>query len=194
MTPGKFPHAVLLAAGAASRFGGGKLLHPLADGVAIAVHSLRNLKAAGLDVTAVVRPGDEALASLLRAEGAQVTVCDRAEEGMGASLACGVAASPSGVGWVIALADMPSLKPATIRTIAAAICDGAAIVAPVRDGQRGHPVAFAARYGGELAALGGDEGARSIVRRDRQSMMLIPVDDPGVLLDIDRREDVPRTV
>ena len=194
MTTGKFPRAVMLAAGAASRFGGGKLLHPLADGLAIAVHSLRNLRAAGLDVTAVVRPGDDALAALLRAEGAQVTVCERAEEGMGASLACGVAAAPSDIGWVIALADMPALKPDTIRTIAAAIRDGALIAAPVRDGQRGHPVSFAARYGNELAALGGDEGARSIVQRDRKSMMLIPVDDPGVLLDIDRREDVPRTV
>ena len=45
---------ILLAAGAGSRFGGGKLLH-LLDGVAIGVHSARHLLAAGLPVTAVVR-------------------------------------------------------------------------------------------------------------------------------------------
>ena len=39
----KLPMAILLAAGAGSRFGGGKLLHPLDDGVAIAAHAARNL-------------------------------------------------------------------------------------------------------------------------------------------------------
>ena len=57
--------AILLAAGAGSRFGGGKLLHPLDDGVAIAAHAARNLISAGLDVTAVVRPGDFPLVDLL---------------------------------------------------------------------------------------------------------------------------------
>ena len=169
-------------------------MHPMADGVAISVHALRNLKAAGLDVTAVVRRGDDPLAAVLMREGAFVVVCDRAEEGMGASLACGVAATRSDTGWIIALADMPAVRPATISLIGDAIRNGAGMAAPTFDGQRGHPVGFAARYGDELRALGGDEGARSLVQRNRKSMLLITTDDPGVLLDVDRREDVPRTV
>ena len=47
--------AILLAAGAGTRFGGEKLLHPLGDGVAIAAHAARNLIAAVPDVIAVVR-------------------------------------------------------------------------------------------------------------------------------------------
>src|SRR5690348_6268185 len=65
--------AVLLAAGAGTRFGGGKLLHPLEDGVAIAAHAARNLVNAGLDVTAVVRAGDFPLADMLEQEGCYVT-------------------------------------------------------------------------------------------------------------------------
>src|SRR5690242_6988872 len=66
---------ILLAAGTGSRFGGDKLLHPLPDGVAIAAHAARNLLGAGLNVTAVVRPGDFPLADMLEQEGCAVTVC-----------------------------------------------------------------------------------------------------------------------
>ena len=50
--------AILLAAGAGTRFGGEKLLHPLEDGVAIAAHAARNLLAVTPEVIAVVRWGD----------------------------------------------------------------------------------------------------------------------------------------
>ena len=64
--------AILLAAGAGSRFGGDKLLHPLPDGVAIGAHAARNLIAAGLSVLAVVKPGDFPLADMLEQEGCHV--------------------------------------------------------------------------------------------------------------------------
>ena len=56
---------ILLAAGSGSRFGGDKLLQPLASGTALGAAAARNLIAAGLQVVAVVRPGDVALADLL---------------------------------------------------------------------------------------------------------------------------------
>src|SRR5690349_20057349 len=98
---------ILLAAGAGSRFGGDKLLHPLDDGVAIAAHAARNLVAAGLDVVAVVRWGDFPLAELLEDEGCHVAMFQGAARGMGASLAHGIAQARGADAWVIALADMP---------------------------------------------------------------------------------------
>lgn len=183
---------ILLAAGSGSRFGGDKLLHPLPDGVAIAAHAARNLLASGLNVTAVVRPGDFPLADMLEQEGCHVTVCQEAAQGMGASLAHAVRTERGAAGWVVALADMPRIKPETIRRVAAAIAAGAAIVAPSFQGTRGHPVAFAARFGHELAALTGDSGARALLEREREALVLIDCDDPGVLLDIDRRADLER--
>ncbi len=181
---------ILLAAGAGSRFGGGKLLHPL-DGVAIGVRAVRHLLAAGLPVTAVVRPGSDELVRLLQGEGVAVTVCANAADGMGVSLAHGIAQTRNAQGWVVALADMPRLRPATIQQVADAVRGGALIAAPAYQGERGHPVGFGAALRDELLACHGDEGARAVIKRHHADIRLLPTDDPGVIFDIDRREDVP---
>lgn len=184
--------AVLLAAGSGSRFGGDKLLHPLADGVAIAAHAARNLLAVLPDVVAVVRWGDFPLNDLLEQEGCQCTMFQGAARGMGASLAHGVAQAREADGWVIALADMPNVRPETIRSIVAALEGGAPIAAPTHNGKRGHPVGFGASLRHELLALDGDEGARAVVERHRGEVKLVACDDPGTLIDIDQRDDLAR--
>lgn len=180
---------ILLAAGAGSRFGGAKLLYPL-DGVSIGVLAAQNLRAAGLMVTAVVRPGSDELARLLQHEGAVVSVCANAADGMGISLAHAIAQTRDAAGWVVALADMPHIRPATIRQVADAVQRGALIAAPVYRGERGHPVGFGAALRDELLACRGDEGARAVIRRHDAEVRLIDTDDPGVIFDIDRKEDI----
>ena len=185
---------MLLAAGAGTRFGGGKLVHPLDDGVAIAAHAARNLIAAGLDVIAVVRPGDFPLADLLEQEGCEVTHCAESVHGMGHTLAHAVSARRDAAGLIVALADMPRLKPATIQSVVAALAEGATIAAPYLDGERGHPVGFGARLRDELTQLTGDSGAQKVLQRHAGDIRRIDTDDPGVLLDIDSRSDLDRAV
>ena len=182
--------AILLAAGAGARFGGDKLLHPLEDGVAIAAHAARNLLAATPDVVAVVRWGDFPLYDILEQEGCQVTMFQGAARGMGASLAHGVAQARGADGWVVALADMPRVPVAIVREIIASLAGGALIAAPVHKGERGHPVGFGAALRDELLALDGDQGARAVLERHRNSVKLVECDDPGVLFDIDRKTDI----
>ncbi|MEO8344405.1 MAG: nucleotidyltransferase family protein [Betaproteobacteria bacterium] len=188
---------ILLAAGAGARFGGAKLLTPLPTaahgvgaGTAIGVASCLHLLAALPEVIAVVRPGDSILASQLRATGALVIECARADEGMGASLACGVTAASTAEGWVVALADMPWISPATIAVVADALRDGAAIVATSYIGVRAHPVGFARTYFAALSGLGGDEGAKSLLAAHRASLQLIEVVDSGVVRDVDTPADL----
>lgn len=185
------PTGILLAAGAARRFGGDKLLAPLQDGTPVGAAACRSMHAALGHVVAVVRPGDDALASVLAACGATIVHCARADEGMGASLACGVAATADAQGWVVALADMPWIAPATIRSVAEAIVAGASIAAPVHRGERGHPVGFSAAHRDALMTLSGDEGARSLVAHGGVELVRIDVDDPGVLRDVDAPGDLP---
>src|SRR5436190_8596899 len=101
-----FPVGILLAAGRAARFGSDKLLARLPGSArAVGVAACGNLVAAVADVIAVVRPGDASLAAALAGAGARVVVCPRADDGMGASLACGVRAASGARGWIITLAD-----------------------------------------------------------------------------------------
>ena len=184
---------VLLAAGEAARFGADKLAAPLPDGTPLGLAALRNLLAAvaAVDaVVAVVRPGHGATEAALSAQGARTTVCPDAAAGMGASLAWGIRAAPAASGWVIALADMPWVRPQTIAAIAAELRAGASIVAPACRGRRGHPVGFAAEHYSRLIALSGDEGAKQLLAAN--AVTLIATDDEGVLRDVDTRADLAR--
>jgi molybdenum cofactor cytidylyltransferase len=186
---------VLLAAGYSKRFGSNKLLHPLPAGspeagVPIALASARHFIQALPESVAVIRPRAQKLGKILRDAGCNTVVCKNAAEGMGVSLAEGVRATEDAHGWVVALADMPYLKPDTIRVIAKALSDGAAIAAPAYRGERGHPVGFARRFLDELTGLRGDAGARDILKAHPDWVTLYEVDDPGVLRDIDERSDL----
>jgi molybdenum cofactor cytidylyltransferase len=186
---------ILLAAGYSTRFGSNKLLQPLPAGspeagVPIALASARHLADVLPDSIAVVRPRAQRLGKLLREAGYKTVVCRNAAEGMGVSLAAGIRAAADADGWVIALADMPFIRPQTIRVVAEGLAEGAAIVAPSYRGERGHPVGFARRFLDELSALRGDAGARDVLARHTDSMALREVDDPGVLRDVDEPSDL----
>jgi len=107
--------------------------------------------------------------------------------GMGYSIACGVSARPDASGWLILPGDMPMVKPATLRAVAAELHQHTVAYAQYR-GRRGHPVGFSAELYSELAALSGDEGARRLVAR--YPAHGVEVDDPGVLIDIDTEADL----
>ncbi|QPK63351.1 nucleotidyltransferase family protein [Methylomonas sp. LL1] len=181
---------ILLAAGASRRFGADKLMHVLPDGDPVAVRACRNLLAGCDGVLAVVRPGSDELAARLRAEGAKVLICDDADQGMAASLSFGISACPSAAGWLVALADMPWIAPVTISKLADALRSGAEIVAPGWQGRRGHPVGFTQVLRPELMALTGDSGAKAVIQAHADWLRIVDCDDPGVIRDIDRPEDL----
>jgi molybdenum cofactor cytidylyltransferase len=181
---------LLLAAGSASRFGSDKLQHALPHGVAIAVQSARHLRSAVSRVVAVVRPGSEPLSQSLKQEGCEVVVCDNAAEGMGASLACGARAAGPADGYLVALADMPFVRPSTIAAVRDALARGAPLAAPFCRARRGHPVGIAGQFFDQLLQLRGDEGARALLASNERRLVKIPVGDPGVLRDIDTPADL----
>lgn len=192
--------AVVLAAGASRRFGADKLLHPVkvGDGAKplIACSLLPWLEAFS-QVTVVVRADSDELRRQVeqalgpeKAAGIRWRICPDAVLGMSASLAAGVAYNPSADGWLIGLADMPAVPSAIIGEVRDAIASGSPLAAPYCDGQRGHPVGFAARYRNELLALQGDTGAREILKREAGSLLRIDTTDPGIFTDIDIPEDL----
>lgn len=183
--------AILLAAGSATRFGSDKLLHALPHDVPIAVQAARHLRA-GVEgkILAVVRPDSGRLREVLEKEDCQVLVCEKAAEGMGASLACAVRAAGDAQGYLIALADMPFIRASSIAAVRDALAGGAQIAAPYFRGRRGHPVGLSAKFRAELEILQGDEGAKHILSVHQSEIVKVPVGDPGVIRDIDRPGDL----
>jgi len=181
---------ILLAAGSARRFGANKLLATASDSVAVAARAARNLCAVLPDAVAIVRPGDVPLSQCLSGTGIAICECADADRGMGASLACGVAARHEADGWLVALADMPFVRPETIAAIVGAMLGGAEIVVPRHEGQRGHPVGFSRDFRNALLALDADAGGRQIISNNETRVTWLDVDDSGIARDIDTVADL----
>jgi molybdenum cofactor cytidylyltransferase len=186
--------AVLLAAGFSRRMGGeNKLLKPW-RGRPLLAHAAEMAGGSGLAVAVgVIAPGDEAAAELLRANGVEAAFNARRAEGMASSIAAGVAAVARRDidGAFILLGDMPLIGRDALAALAARFdpAAGPDIVAPACDGRRGHPVLFARRYFGSLQALGGDEGAASVIAAHPGLFAIVETGSPGVLRDFDLPSD-----
>ena len=194
---------LLLASGFGRRFDAGgrrnKLLARLPDGQTLVAASARALCGALEHVAVVVPSRGTLIEAALSDLPLQLIRNARAKEGMGASIAVGIAALradfPRARGWLIALGDMPFVAPRTIRSIADALSSngdqgGTPIVAAAYEGRRGHPVAFPDALGDELAALEGDVGASVLMKM--HGVRLMECADPGVLRDIDTPADLAR--
>lgn len=191
---------ILLAAGFSRRFGSAdKLLQPLPDGRPIALASAEHLIQAIPISIAVLRAENKALAALLVNAGLNVIFCKEHEQEMADSLTTAIRYSASLFsnsleivqdGFVIALADMPFIKPDTIRAVANKVATGASIVIPIFQNQRGHPVGFSEKFRSELENLQGGQGARSVIQRYTDALEFLPTDDSGILADIDTPADL----
>lgn len=183
--------ALLLAAGSSRRFGGDKLRAPY-RGRPLVEHALTALTScAGVHETLlVVRPDTPPAAAR---PGVRLVPNPRYAEGMGTSLRTGIEAAPADAdAFVVALADMPGVSASLVTTLLARWAAGRErIVVPVHRGHRGHPVILPARFRPELLALSGDVGARGILRAHADAVEEVPVDDPGVLFDVDLAHDLP---
>lgn len=189
---------LLLAAGMGRRFdpaGKHNKLLAEADGIAVAARSAASLASACDRVIAILQPRSASLHDALAAAGiVEFYECPDARLGMGHSLACGalaaIALQPRRL--VVALADMPWVASATIRTLVAAgdreHAPADLIVVPEYRGQRGHPVVFGVAHLSALARCSGDRGAAALLAE--YPVERITVDDPGVIRDVDKPEDL----
>lgn len=107
--------------------------------------------------------------------------------GVGHAIAAGAAVRADAGGWLVLPADMPLVRPGSMRAVGEALAEHPVTYAQHR-GRRGHPVGFGAELLSELLELNGDEGARRLVARYPAAG--VEVDDPGVLMDVDSADDL----
>jgi len=181
---------ILLAAGSSKRFGKDKLLQRLSNNKTVVAGTVANLKKVTPNVIAVIRPDHAQLENELQALDIRVVVNQRASGGMASSIVAGILASQQADGWIIALADMPWVKPETIVRIKEKLLQGKSIVAPVHENQRGNPVGFSRQWKEALLKLQGDMGARDILTNHSEKLFTFDTNDKGVFMDIDYPGDL----
>ena len=183
--------AVVLAAGAASRFGGQKLLAPL-GGRPVIRRTVENVLAASLtDILVVLGADAEAVRAALDGLPVRFVLNPDYRDGMSTSLRRGIEAlDPAARAALIVLGDQPAVAPEVMRRVVAAQREtGKPIAAPVYGGVQGNPVVFAREVFAELEALRGDRGGREVVRRDPARVALVQV-AAGMPRDVDTPEDL----
>ncbi len=178
---------VVLAAGAARRFGSDKRLFEI-DGAPMLRTTVERYAASFDHVYVVIRPDEAAVRALL--EPLPVTIVEAADAhlGMAESLKAGCRALPAEIDYAfVGLADMPYVTADTLRLLDRRMQQAtvSAIVRPRFAGRPGHPVGFGRDHFAEILAGSGDEGAREVVRRHRSAVIQVDVQDDGVLRDID---------
>ena len=186
---------ILLAAGQSTRFGSNKLLHLLDNGKTIAQQAAETIIQTCPNSIAVINNNaTPQLVEILSSSGLNIIKKHQAEEGqnmgMGGSIACGVKALSNSEACLIALADMPFIKPATIKVILQRVQNSKCIIAPQYKDQRGHPVLFSKHFFSELAQLNSEVGAREVIKNNQEYLILVDVDDTGITRDIDSKDDL----
>ena len=190
---------MVLAAGRSTRMGGANKLLEDVGGRPLVARAVDALLASHADPVVVVTGHQAAeVEGALGGRPLRVVRNSRPEAGMGASLARGVAAldrlRPPPDGALVALGDMPDVSAAGLEALLAAFQEAGpeAIVVPVHGGRRGHPVLFGAAHLPALRRLAGDRGARAVLEANAGRVVEVPVDDPGVLRDVDTPAQLER--
>jgi len=175
--------AVVLAAGRGRRMGGSKMLvlfrgQPLLHWTIQLVHRLPVAER-----LLVLGSQAERIQEEIPVSGWRVVVNDEWQEGMASSLRAAESEASAG-GLLVFLGDMPCVPDTVCRQVIARAGDRP--VAPSYRGQRGFPVYIPPSVRSRIQDLRGEQGARVLLGQCEH----VPQQDPGVLWDIDRPEEL----
>lgn len=187
--------ALVLAGGGGTRLGGGKLLLPW-KGRPLLAHTLQAVIDSGSVASTTVVLGHEA-------ETVREAICREFpdnhsittvvnpdwQKGQSTSLRAGLSALPDVDAVLIALGDQPTLRPETLRLLVLRHTqENPPATAPTYQGRRGNPVILSRALCEKAREVQGDKGARGILAELGDALLLVPVDDAGVVRDIDTPE------
>jgi len=185
-------HAVVLAAGAATRFGSAKQLVRHAGRPLLHSAVARAVEVAGHGVTVVLGAHAAELAPLLKHSPASILINRNWSEGIASSIRAGVSHLPASCdGVLLMLADQPAITAEDLRRLVSVWrVQPQYIVAAQYEGTVGVPAVFPRSAFSSLLKLRGDEGARGLLRHQADRVVRVPL--PNAAIDIDTPEDLLR--
>jgi molybdenum cofactor cytidylyltransferase len=188
--PGEGLHAIVLAAGASTRFGSAKQLVRVAGRPLMHTAVARAVDVAGSSVIVVLGARAAELAPLLTHSPASVVINRGWREGMASSIRTGVARLPASCTAVLLmLADQPAVTADDLKRLAAAWRRQPDYIAAARYGTTtGVPAIFPRTVFGDLTALRGDIGARVLLQRNPDRVLRVPM--ASAAIDVDTPEDL----
>lgn len=184
--------ALVLAAGAGRRFGGGKQLAQW-HGKPLVTHVTETALASAVDgVTVVLGAQADAVRGVLPSTQLRVVENPSWANGMSSSLQAGLSALPKNIAAVVVLlADQPQVSSATINALIERFQRTLApVVYPTFEGKRGNPVLLGRKLFPQLRQLHGDTGARGVVAAHLPVAEAVAVPDATILHDVDTPADL----
>ena len=185
--------AVVPAAGRAARFGGGKLVVDL-GGRTLLDRTLDCLLDAGAEEVIVVAAHPSELSAVLGLSDNRVRVVTNPDpdRGMFSSIQVGLASIADGPQplMLVLPGDMPFVRVETVRAVAEAGRRSTGPVAPTFESRRGHPIALPASTIAALCSAAPESTLKDALAAAGIDRLEVPVDDPGILRDIDTRDDL----
>jgi len=155
-------------------------------------HVLDNVRASTVaEIILVLGAAQEEIQREIDTQDVRVVINQDYAQGMGSSLKAGLSAvDPQAEAAFIVLADQPFVRPATLdQLMTEHQRSEGQIVIPTYCGFRGNPVLLDRSVFAEVMALDGDMGCRAIFGSHVEGIVKVPVDDAGILLDIDQKSD-----
>jgi molybdenum cofactor cytidylyltransferase len=193
--------AIVLAAGASTRYGQPKQLLPV-GGKTMLQHVVDVVLASPVDQTIVVlghRAGEIGASvwqGLPTAAGkpADIVANEEWQAGLSTSVQAGLRAiRPDIQAALFVLADQPAITPRIIAALLGRYREtGALIVVPTYEGKRGNPALFDRSLFAELMKVRNDQGGRQLIDRYANRTEKVEVGSEAVLVDVDTEEDYQR--
>lgn len=171
-----------------------KLLLPFGDTTVVGAVARAALASRADRVLAVVGADREAVGGVLEPLGVELIINREFEQGMLSSVQAGFAALPKGAeAAVVMLGDQPFITPVVIdRLIEARRRSGWSLIVPTHGGRRGHPLLVGLELRERVMALDPSDGLRGLIRSSPDLLAEVEVSEPGILRDIDTKEDYER--
>ena len=186
---------IILAAGGSTRMGGQNKLLQMVDGTSLVQKVVGSALNSNIESVYVIL-GYQAALIRQCISNKSVNWVENSDwsRGMASSIKSGIEALNTNYdGAMILLGDMPFIEPITINQLLA-LYQKKKIVVPVKNGRQGNPVLFSSAFFADLKLLGGDKGAKPIIKKNPDSVIIANVLTDTIFHDLDTPDQIKERI